>query len=203
MTGKPVSFFAHLIAGGTLPVLWGATSPEGPPVAHLAVTLVRELAEAPPSGFVDPATTLRTREWITEYLRAVPPVPSYDEAVSTGAPYIARAGSRHGPSCAHIQMSALVAFLRSRDAELPDLLQSRLKAGLVALGATNPGHLRGDDGRMRGHLWWRLPVVFWSAEGMVTSAYPVEGPPFTLGVSQLDTGWEDDVSDVRPEEESS
>jgi len=119
MTQRPVSLFERAIAEQRGPVLVAALEPDVPPVPLLPITLVRKLAEqVPPKRRAKPDAGVRmvmqAREWLRDYLDEVPPVATYDAAVTASAPYVARAGSRWGAPHAHVQLRFVLAFLRAR-----------------------------------------------------------------------------------------
>ncbi len=106
------------------------------------------------------------RAALRDYLVARPPIRKYDQAVFTGAPYVARTANRHGMDVAHIQVSAFQLFQRERSAPVSDVMGDAITSALDFLGAKLMRGLRDEHGVSRGHVWWRLPATMWRAGGV-------------------------------------
>jgi hypothetical protein len=163
LTGVPASQLRSQLDASRVPVLWGSSDPVASLEPHVTLPVARALASraGQPDATEVAEEVLSIRTALREYLAAQPPVRAYDDALASGAPFVARAG-RHGMEVAHIQITAFQEFQRDRDAPIADRVDSTIRRALELLGARfMRGGLRDERGVTRGHGWWRLPATMW------------------------------------------
>lgn len=168
LTGVSASALRAQVTLAHMPVLWGQKAADIQPEPFVSVPVAWELArrmDAVNAHNVE-SRVVEIRAALQDYLTARPPVREYDTAVSTGTPYVARMGNRHGMDAAHIQVSAFQVFQRERDAPLADRMGETIESALDFLGARLMRGLRDDRGVPRGRVWWRLPATMWRAGGV-------------------------------------
>jgi hypothetical protein len=168
LTGVPTSALRTQVELAQVPVLWGQKATDVQPEPFVSVPVAQELArrmDVANARNVE-SRVVEIRAALQDYLVARPPVREYDVAVSTGTPYVARMGNRHGMDVAHIQVSAFQVFQRERGAPLADRIGETVESALDFLGARVMRGLRDDRGTPRGRVWWRLPATMWRAGGV-------------------------------------
>jgi hypothetical protein len=168
LTGVPASTLRAQVDLAGAPVLWGQLAADVQPEPFVTVRTATELARRVDvvSAQNVESRVMEIRAALRDYLAARPPVREYDTAVSTGTPYVARMGNRHGMDVAHIQVSAFQAFQRERSAPVVDQMGDRIESALDFLGARMMRGLRDERGVSRGRTWWRLPATMWRAGGV-------------------------------------
>lgn len=205
MTTRPASFFQRLVAEGRVPVLHASLTAQDAPVPLLLLSMVRTLADVPAPKRRESGVRLvmHARDWLRDYLAAVPPRGRYDDAVAAAAPFLARAGSRWGVPHAHVQVRFLMGFVQGEGVRVPTVarLEPQLREALVMLGVVPVSNgLRDESGRLRSRSWLRVPLTLWRP-GPELPAAPVPVPEPVV-VEPVEPGFEDDLSDVEPVEES-
>lgn len=168
LTGAPSSALRAQVDLAQVPVLWGQAAVDVQPEPFVSIPVARELArrmDAVSARTVE-SRVMEIRAALRDYLVARPPVREYAVAVATDAPYVARAGNRHGMDAAHIQVSAFRAFQRERSAPVVDQMGATIESALDFLGARLMRGLRDDHGTPRGRVWWRLPATMWRGGGV-------------------------------------
>lgn len=168
LVGVPASQLRAQLDLGQVPVLWGQTATSTAPEPFVSHRVAQELARRidAMSARNTESRVMEIRAALRDYLAARPPVREYAVAVATDAPYVARAGNRHGMDAAHIQVSAFRAFQRERSAPAVDQMGATIESALDFLGARLMRGLRDDHGTPRGRVWWRLPATMWRGGGV-------------------------------------
>jgi hypothetical protein len=109
---------------------------------------------------VSAALTARIQPLLREYLREVPAVEDYDEALALDAPLLA--GTRSGADALHIRTQSVADFhARAHPAEEGIVTASAVQTVLERLGALRVRGLTGvadRGGKQRWGVWWRVPL---------------------------------------------
>jgi len=145
-----------------VPAVWCQVDGSDGPVPYFTVAFVRRIADIREDTEKSEYRMLVIPlfELVREYLKAVPPVMTYDESLENeGGPILGRAGSRWGNLHVHIRTDALCSFAVETGADVRLRAESTVRKVLRLMRAKDITGARDSEGVRIARTLWRLPLT--------------------------------------------